>query len=386
LKKRWRIADRSGSASAISSRLTLRAVGRATSPGTSFFLIERPAILIVPEGGAITPWTQARRRAQQAELPAQPPRPFVTRLFVARDYNARGSTPRVRAAATRQHFGSEVDMAKKALCIGINDYPGTQLDLAGCVNDANDWAAALKARGFTVQTMLDGQATKARMVSAISALVNGGQNGDSLVVTFSGHGTYAPDASGDEPDGLDEALCPHDIKQGQALIDDEIHQLFAGRKPGVNIVLISDSCHSGTVIRQAPPDPDAEGPRPRFMPMGAWLPEGQLPRGASGKPLTAVALASTLSPWAGAISSAGNDLLLAGCQEGPNNFSYDANFSGRPNGAFTYYALKTLKRLPATATYADWHGAIRGYLPSGNYPQTPQVMGSKAARKLKVLA
>jgi hypothetical protein len=32
-------------------------------------------------------------------------------------------------------------MAKKALCIGINNYPGTHMDLQGCVNDANDWAA-----------------------------------------------------------------------------------------------------------------------------------------------------------------------------------------------------------------------------------------------------
>ena len=31
-------------------------------------------------------------------------------------------------------------MAKHALCIGINDYPGTGSDLSGCVNDANDWA------------------------------------------------------------------------------------------------------------------------------------------------------------------------------------------------------------------------------------------------------
>ena len=31
-------------------------------------------------------------------------------------------------------------MGKKALCIGINDYPGTGMDLRGCVNDADDWA------------------------------------------------------------------------------------------------------------------------------------------------------------------------------------------------------------------------------------------------------
>ena len=33
-------------------------------------------------------------------------------------------------------------MANKALCIGINNYPGTHMDLQGCVNDAEDWATA----------------------------------------------------------------------------------------------------------------------------------------------------------------------------------------------------------------------------------------------------
>jgi hypothetical protein len=34
-------------------------------------------------------------------------------------------------------------MAKTALCIGINDYPGTANDLSGCINDAQDWANTL---------------------------------------------------------------------------------------------------------------------------------------------------------------------------------------------------------------------------------------------------
>jgi hypothetical protein len=277
-------------------------------------------------------------------------------------------------------------MAKKALCIGINDYPGTRMDLKGCVNDANDWTAALSARGYSVQQLMDAQATKAAMVKAIRSLVKGAASGDSVIITYSGHGTYAPDVNGDEPDGLDEALCPYDIAQGQVLIDDEIHQLFSERAAGVRILLISDSCHSGTVIRAAAADPDAEGARPRFMPMGAWLPENKLPRGTTGKPLTQVAITSSLSPWAGALSLAGGDLLLSGCQEGPNNFSYDGKFAGRPNGAFTYYALKTLKTLPANATYAQWHQEIGKFLPSASYPQSPQLFGGKAARKFKAFA
>jgi hypothetical protein len=276
-------------------------------------------------------------------------------------------------------------MAKRALCIGINDYPGTEMDLKGCVNDAEDWAAELSRRAYTVEKLVDAEATKAALVKGIRTLVQGANSGDSLAITFSGHGTYAPDTSGDESDGLDEALCPYDIKQGNALIDDEIHALFAERKPGVRILLISDSCHSGTVTRAAPPDPEAEGPRPRFMPMGSWLPDDQLPRAPSGKIASLVGLIGGLSPFLGAVSlGSGHDLLLSGCAEGPNNFSYDAKIAGRANGAFTYYALKALKRMSAMATYAEWHAEIRKSLPSANYAQTPQLFGSKKAFRNKL--
>jgi hypothetical protein len=122
--------------------------------------------------------------------------------------------------------------------------------------------------------------------------------GDSLVITYSGHGTFVPDASGDEPDGCDEALCPYDIGQGHALLDDEIHELFAARAAGVRIALISDSCHSGTVIRWANPDVDADAPRARFLPPSAWLPESQLPRNANGEVATRITRRGLPSPLA----------------------------------------------------------------------------------------
>jgi hypothetical protein len=275
-------------------------------------------------------------------------------------------------------------MGKNALCIGINDYPGTDMDLAGCVNDANDWAAVLEARGFVVTTLLDAKATKAAMVKAMSTLIGGAKTGDSLVITFSGHGSVAPDHDSDEADGWDEALAPHDIAQGRPLLDDEIAKLFGARAAGVRLVLISDSCHSGTVTRAAPAAKNSTAPRARFLPPAAWLPKDAMPKGANGKPLASIKVKASASPLAVAMSP--GDLLLSGCQEGPDNFSYDATFDGRSSGAFTYCALKALKGLKATATYAQWHEAVRKSLPSLNYPQTPQIVGTKTARKVKVLS
>jgi len=277
-------------------------------------------------------------------------------------------------------------MAKKALCIGINNYPGTHMDLQGCINDANDWADALSARGFGVIKLLNEQATKAAMVAAMSNLISKAAKNDSLVISFSGHGTYQPDTDGDEADGLDEALCPYDLQtNGAALIDDEIKVLFGTRKPGVRIVLIADSCHSGTVTRAARAEPDADT-RPRFMPMGNWLPNSSLPKNRAGKLAATVLAPLGGSPLLAAYSRVLGDLLLAGCKEGPNNFSYDARINNRYNGAFTYYALKALKTLKPEATYADWHKAILKYLPSASYPQSPQIVGSDTARKSPVFA
>ncbi|MBT9520183.1 MAG: caspase family protein [Dechloromonas sp.] len=277
-------------------------------------------------------------------------------------------------------------MAKKtALCIGINNYPGTHMDLQGCVNDAQDWAGVLAARGYKTTLLLDDKATKAAMVDAMAKLIAGGGKGDSLIITFSGHGTYQPDEDGDEVDGLDEALCPYDLQtSGAALTDDEIKATFATRKGGARLLLISDSCHSGTVTRAAKADKDADT-RPRFMPMGNWLPANKLPKNFAGKTAQTMVAPIGTSPLAGALVKQVGDLLLAGCKEGPNNYSYDAKIAGRYNGAFTYYALKALKALKPEATYNDWYKAILKSLPSASYPQTPQLFGTGAAKTRKAL-
>ena len=138
-------------------------------------------------------------------------------------------------------------MTKYALCIGINDYPGTGSDLAGCVNDANDWAKELRTRGFHVTQLLDRQATGAAMRGAIRSMLASAQSGDLALIQFSGHGSFVDDLDGDEPDGTDECLCPYDISSKGPITDDELFSIYSGRPAGVKALMISDSCHSGTV-------------------------------------------------------------------------------------------------------------------------------------------
>ena len=257
-----------------------------------------------------------------------------------------------------------------ALCIGINDYPGTGSDLSGCVNDARDWAAELSRRGFDVAMLLDADATGDAMRTAMRRRLDAAGSGDVVVITYSGHGTWVPDTDGDEADGRDEALCPYDIGTSGPLLDDELFDILSDRERGIRVVLISDSCHSGTVARFAPPTrPDAG--RVRFLPPAVFLTAGVaerarlLPRVSRGRPRQAA-------------------LLLAGCQD--FEYSYDARFDGRPNGAFTYQALAALRELPATACYRDWTAAIARSLPSQDYPQTPSLQGSSTQRGWPVLS
>lgn len=266
-----------------------------------------------------------------------------------------------------------------ALCIGINDYPGTDSDLSGCVNDANDWGAALKPRGFTVTTLLDKAATGTGMRNAIARVISAAAAGDLVVVQYSGHGSFVPDDNGDEPDGTDECLCPHDIRTNGPITDDELSELFSARAAGAKVVFLSDSCHSGTVARFAPvtTPPTTKGKQSpaekvRFLPPGVFLTARE-----SSK--LGVRSRRPASP-----PGRHHALLMSGCQD--TEYSYDAWFQGRPNGAFTFVALRELARLAAAAKYKDWFAAVRKVLPSQQYPQSPNLYGTWSMKNWKVFA
>ena len=263
---------------------------------------------------------------------------------------------------------------KRSLHIGINNYPGTGNDLNGCINDANDWQEALEARGFKTTMMLDAMATKSNMRQAFIDIVSETGRDDISVITFSGHGTWVPDENGDEPDGRDEAFCPYDINGGEILTDDEIYGILSERERGARIIMISDSCHSGSVNKMSQVIPGLEDDLWKFPKIRFMAPEIYL-RDDAARMERARRVERVL---AGTNRIRAASLLMSGCKDA--EYSYDAWFRGRANGAFSYVALLVLKSLPSNATYADWYQQIRAILPSVNYPQTPQISGSWAQR------
>jgi hypothetical protein len=267
-------------------------------------------------------------------------------------------------------------MAKRAICIGINDYPGTGSDLDGCVNDARDWRRLFEAKGFDVEWLLNGDATRQAIRAQIRNLTENAAEDDYLAVHYSGHGSFVPDKDGDEPDGFDECICPHDITSNGVITDDELFELFSLRPKSVKLVFFSDACYSGTIARFAPTSsiPSATRGRRQQRSLVRFLPPSTFLKGR--------ALASLRSSTSSRRSSPPGrhaGLLMAACQD--DERSREDWFNGRANGAFTYVAVRAIGKLPKDATYLDWYYKIRQSLPTQQFPQTPSLYGTNSLKQ-----
>ena len=80
------------------------------------------------------------------------------------------------------------DINRYALCIGISNYDGDQNDLNYCDDDARDWESFLRGEGYSVKTLIDGQATADNIVAEIEDLLALEDGDDYVVLTYSGHG------------------------------------------------------------------------------------------------------------------------------------------------------------------------------------------------------
>jgi hypothetical protein len=113
------------------------------------------------------------------------------------------------------------------------------------------WKMAGLARqaGYRSVLVLQGdEATRDAVHDTLTGAVRTLGSGDTLFVSFSGHGTQQPDdrlVEQDERDNLDEGWCLYD----SVLLDDTLAGYWRLFKAGVRIVLVTESCYGGGMGR-----------------------------------------------------------------------------------------------------------------------------------------
>ncbi len=244
-----------------------------------------------------------------------------------------------------------------SLHIGLNQFDpahyGSSGVLKGCENDAGDLEKIAGQQGFQTQCLLTTQATRDAVIIAVRRAAFELQKGDIFLLTYSGHGGRLPDRNRDEDDLLDETWCLYD---GQ-LIDDELYVLWIGFKAGVRILVISDSCHSGTVLKPGEPlpqQPDTDAV-PRFLPY-QQAEEVYRRHRASYEALQPVHSDVRNREITASVR------LLSGCQD--NQYSYD----GVNNGAFTAALKRSWDNGGFKGNYDRFHRHILAQMPSYQSP------------------
>jgi hypothetical protein len=268
----------------------------------------------------------------------------------------------------------------QSIHLGLNavdpkHYSGWSGELFACEFDAKDMAALAKSAGMTPTLLLTKNATRAKALTAIRAAARALKPGDLLFLTYSGHGGQIPDVTGEEADKLDETWCLYDGE----VIDDEIYLELSKFAAGVRILVLSDSCHSGTVTRAMVPREGEGAARSKMMPPAiamrtytehkAFYDQLQQDIAAESGTRTAVdpdaalahvAVSSRLTSIASKCKA--SVLLISGCQD--NQTSMD----GAHNGAFTEQLLKVWNHGTFDGTYAKFHAAIKAAMPRTQSP------------------
>ena len=252
--------------------------------------------------------------------------------------------------------------------VGLNEvdpkhYQGWNGKLVACEFDANDMEKLASGRGFDSEKLLTKQATAEALTSALKKASQKLESGDTLVLTYSGHGGQVPDANGDEKDRMDETW----VLYNRQMVDDELYSLFGSFKPGVRIAIFSDSCHSGTVAKDAM---DAVGPDRMARSVNGG--DSQQPR-VKGMPDEVVRsvyeankdeydeIQKSLPPFDKANIGA-SVILTSGCQD--NQTSLD----GDKNGLFTQTLLEVWNNGAFTSGYRTFRRRIARQMPPWQSP------------------
>jgi hypothetical protein len=254
-----------------------------------------------------------------------------------------------------------------SLHVGVNrvdpgHYAGWLGALNACEADATSVEAIARSTGFATRVLLTAEATRARVGDAIRDAAARLAAGDIFLVSYAGHGGQVPDASGDEPDAADETWCLYDGE----LIDDELHQFWRAFAPGVRVLVISDSCHSGTVTRMARGQLDLDAAAAQLRTLGIEAPVYRFM-----PPAVALRTYRANQPFYDELAKrvpgehgepAATVRLLSGCQD--DQTSADGPF----NGLFTGTLLRVWNDGAFAGDYGQFHAQIVKRMPPSQRP------------------
>ncbi|MDH5547663.1 MAG: caspase family protein [Gammaproteobacteria bacterium] len=143
----------------------------------------------------------------------------------------------------------------RALIVGLNQYPDSDMCLEGCVNDSYLMSATLQGIGFdaeNIRMVLDSRATRKGIADRLEWLLDDARPGDKRVFYYSGHGAQlASYGEGDKVDRMDESLVPYDFdwSDEKAFTDDQFYEMYSQLPYETQFMSVFDCCHSGGLTR-----------------------------------------------------------------------------------------------------------------------------------------
>ena len=257
----------------------------------------------------------------------------------------------------------------RALLIGIDQYPNFEASyqLFGAAADAEVMAHWLVVTlGFDrrdIELLQNHEAGRSAVLQSMEALRQRARPGDRLVFFFSGHGSQMTDREGDEGDGLDETLVPHDSgrtpAQNRDITDDEIHAWAATvLEITPHLLLIFDCCHSGTLHRP--------GWRSRAVPADL-RPSQDLPPSPMAIFNDRVTRDVRIGP---------KPLRLSACGDDEQAWELPPILAdGRARGAFTYHLLRCLEAGDTSVTWREAVDKVSKTFKDTNLEQRPEGSG-----------
>ncbi len=240
---------------------------------------------------------------------------------------------------------------KRALVVGISEYPHSDRDSWGTIHGANDAdliTPMLKRQGFTIVKISNKTATAKRIRKELDNLVSSCKSGDQVYLHFSCHGQPYEDLDGDEEDGWDESIIPYDAlmvyQKGKYegtkhIIDDELHCYFQKlrRKVGGKglVCVVVDACHSGGASRG---EDDTEDDGEEAYVRGTK--RGFSPQGKDFRPRIN-AKGNFVIPQEVGLADI---VILEACRSYQSN--YEIKQSGKYYGPLSYYISQVLSKQP----------------------------------------